>query len=360
MIPRCWSIPLVAAVALGFLSLVSRMPACAPAWPSGKPVVNADQTVILIWDQDTKTQHFIRKASFKSDADDFGFLVPTPTQPELSESGNQAFPFLQKITEPEVRQAPRSSGMSCIGCGDKSTGTRGAAGSTVRVLEEKLVAGFHAAVLEADSADALVKWLASNAYMFSPELKAWAKPYVESGWKITALKVAKPADAKEKKSVTASSLRITFKTDRPVFPYREPNPEKAATDLGAHDRLLRIYFLADARYAGSLDGRPWTGKVAWAGPIKDEDRAKTLEHLNLPSTTGPAKWWLTEFEEHWPYQSAPADVYFSRSGDQSTVVRPPIIQYIWSPWTADGMIYALAAVVVGPPLLRRLRRDKKR
>jgi len=215
-------------------------------------------------------------------------------------------------------------------------------------------------LLEADSADALVKWLASNAYMFSPELKAWAKPYVESGWKITALKVAKPADAKEKKSVTASSLRITFKTDRPVFPYREPNPEKAATDLGAHDRLLRIYFLADARYAGSLDGRPWTGKVAWAGPIKDEDRAKTLEHLNLPSTTGPAKWWLTEFEEHWPYQSAPADVYFSRSGDQSTVVRPPIIQYIWSPWTADGMIYALAAVVVGPPLLRRLRRDKKR
>ena len=28
-------------------------------------------------------------------------------------------------------------------------------------------------------------------------------------------------------------------------------------------------------------------------------------------------------------------------------------------WPADGMVYALAAVVVGPPLLRRLRRDKK-
>jgi hypothetical protein len=51
-------------------------PACCPVPPSGKPVVNADQTVIMIWDAATKTQHFIRQASFKSAADDFGFLVP--------------------------------------------------------------------------------------------------------------------------------------------------------------------------------------------------------------------------------------------------------------------------------------------
>ena len=31
---------------------------------SGKPVVNADQSVIIIWDAATKTQHFIRRASF--------------------------------------------------------------------------------------------------------------------------------------------------------------------------------------------------------------------------------------------------------------------------------------------------------
>ena len=56
-------------------------------------MVNADQTVILIWDPATKTEHFIRKAAFQSAADDFGFLIPSPTQPELAESGNDAFPF---------------------------------------------------------------------------------------------------------------------------------------------------------------------------------------------------------------------------------------------------------------------------
>ena len=93
MSARIWlALPLAGAFLLPSL-LAPPAPACCPAPPSGRPVVNADKTVILIWDAATKTQHFIRQASFKSEADDFGFLVPTPTQPELNESGNAAFPL---------------------------------------------------------------------------------------------------------------------------------------------------------------------------------------------------------------------------------------------------------------------------
>src|SRR5713101_4310128 len=92
-----------------FLSpfLLPRAPGCCAVGPKGKPVVNADQTVIIIWDAAAKMQHFIRKASFKSEADDFGFLVPSPSQPELEESGNEAFPFLLKLTEPEIKNVAR-------------------------------------------------------------------------------------------------------------------------------------------------------------------------------------------------------------------------------------------------------------
>src|SRR4051794_12444997 len=76
--------------------------ACCPAPHSGQTVLNADQTVIIMWDPISKIEHFIRKASFKSDGSDFGFLIPTPSQPELDESGNEAFPFLAKLTEPEI------------------------------------------------------------------------------------------------------------------------------------------------------------------------------------------------------------------------------------------------------------------
>ncbi|HTU21544.1 MAG TPA: DUF2330 domain-containing protein [Gemmataceae bacterium] len=358
---RIWGILPLAGVVIAALSGTRPTPACCPVFRSGKPVVNADQTVILIWDADTKTQHFIRKAAFKSDADDFGFLVPTPSQPELSESGNEAFPVLQKLTEPEKKKVRAPSGTLACGCGARAPDAAKSAAPRVRVLQEKLVAGFHAVVLEADSADVLVRWLKENGYAFSPEIEAWAKPYVEAGWKITALKVAKAADAKDSQNVAASALRITFKTDRPLFPYREPNPEKTAASLGARNRLLRIYFIADEKYQGKMDGVPgWTGRIAWSGKVKAEDRAKTLALLNLPPTTGPAQWWLTEFEDDWPYRSAPADVYFSRSEDQDPVQRPPIIEYVSSPWPADGMVYALAFAVTALPLLRRLRRGEKR
>ena len=47
--------------------------------------------------------------------------------------------------------------------------------------------------------------------------------------------------------------------------------------------------------------------------------------------------------------------YFSRDADQNTIKRPPIIQYVSSAWPTDVMAYAIAAVLVVPPLLRKRR-----
>ena len=360
MTNRIWLVLSLAGAACVPLYLASTAPACCPVPPSGKPVVNADQTVVILWDAATKTQHFIRQASFKSEADDFGFLVPTPTQPELNESGDAAFPFLKKLTEPETQRVPRPSGGMHCACGDGPPATGRSNMAAVVVLEEKLVAGFKAVVLEADSSTALVNWLNDHGYAFSPEVEAWAKPYVDAGWKITALKVAKGDDATADKSVAASALRLTFKTDRPLFPYREPDSQSPAQALGVNHRLLRIYFLAEARYEGELTKEvAWTGRVAWANKLKPEDGKKVLDLLKLPQIAGPAEWWLTEFEDQWPYRVAPADLYFAPGLDQNTMKRPPIIEYVSSTWPTDVTIYALAAVMIVPSLLFRVRRGRR-
>jgi hypothetical protein len=365
MTDRTWLAVWAALVApLVGLFLLARAPACCPVTPPGKPVVNADQTVVILWDAEAKTEHFIRRASFKSDADDFGFLVPSPSQPELSESGDDAFPVLKKLTEPEVQKVPRPSDNP--GCGCASEPTRHATKDeapppAVKVLEEKQVAGFNAAVLETKSADDLVAWLKDHGYVYSPEVQAWAKPYVEQGWKITALKLAKRDAAKEQKDVGASSLRMSFKTDRPLFPYREPDPKSFAAALKTNHRLLRIYFIAEARYRGELTKEnPWTGSVAWSNALNETVRADLLKRLKLPESIGPATWWLTEFEDNWPYRAAPADVYFARDSDQGSVKRPPIIQYVRSAWPTDASGYALAAALVLPPLWRRARGGRKK
>jgi hypothetical protein len=144
-----------------------------------------------------------------------------------------------------------------------------------------------------------------------------------------------------------------------LFQYREPDSKSFAESLKAERRLLRIYFLADARYQGDLTKNVlWSGKVAWADKLRPEDRKKVLELLKLPATTGPAEWWLTEFEDDWAYQSVPGDVYFSRAANQDSQHRPPIIQYVASPWPADVIVGALA-VVVGIPVWRRWRRGSR-
>jgi hypothetical protein len=250
-----------------------------------------------------------------------------------------------------------SGGIGC-GCGaalnhaPKGADPKGAA-PPVRVLEEKTIAGFQATVLESDSADALVKWLREHGYAFSPEVEAWAKPYVGAGWKITALRVAKDKEATADKNVAAAALRMSFRTDRPLFPYREPDPKAPSESLGVKNRLLRIYFVADGRYEGELTReQPWTGQVAWANKLSAADRQQTLELLRLPPSTGPAEWWLTEFEDPWPYRAAPADVYFRRSSDQSPVARPPIIEYVSSPGSPDVTVLAIGAFLAVPFVLR--------
>jgi hypothetical protein len=332
--------------------------ACCPAPPSGKPVVNADQTVIILWDAANKIQHFIRRASFKSEADDFGFVVPSPTQPELNESGNEAFPYLQKLTEPEIEERTRPSNLGC-GCSQSKYKSESAAKSdemAVSVLDQKIVAGFNATVLEAGSATALVGWLKDNGFAFSPEIEVWAKPYIEAGWKFTALKVHKNDKEKDTISVAAGALRMTFKTDRPLFPYREPDPQSMAKALNASRRLLRIYFIGEARYKGDLTtGDQWTGRVAWANQLKQEQRAKVLELLKLPEGTGSAQWWLTEYEDNWAYKPAPSDVYFGPDEQQAVVKRPPIIRYVSSAWPKDVTVFGIALLVLLPPVLRRVR-----
>jgi len=331
------------------------LPACCPLGPAGKPVVNADQTVIVLWDAATKTEHFIRQASFQSMADDFAFLVPTPSRPVLDESGNAAFPYLQKLTAPEIKRIARPMGGGCA-CAENAApkAARSQAAGAVEVVEQKRVAGFHAVVLAADSADALVGWLNENGYEFSPAAEAWAKPYVEAGWMITALKVAKDEQARENHGVAAAALRLTFKTDRPLFPYREPDSGASAESLGAKHRLLRIYCIAEARYAGELTKEvPWSGQVAWADKVSAADRAKLLELLKLPADVGPTEWWLTEFEDHWAYRVAPADVYFAKAADQTAIKRPPIIEYVAAESSPDVMACALLAVIVAGPAIRR-------
>ena len=85
-----------------FALTIAPLIACAPVPPANQSVEIADENAIIIWDSSSQTEHLNRRATFNTEAKDFGFLVPTPSQPQLVESDDTAFAESSRITAPKV------------------------------------------------------------------------------------------------------------------------------------------------------------------------------------------------------------------------------------------------------------------
>ena len=147
--PRRWNAARAASM-VGALALSCPIWACSGVGPPGKPVVFGDQTNIVIWDEAHGTEHFIRNANFRSGAEDFGFIAPTPGKPELHEASTKAFYTLANLAP-----APRMV-FSAGGAGGPGGRNRGA---EVKVIQEADVAGFHATTLWSTDAHAINDWM---------------------------------------------------------------------------------------------------------------------------------------------------------------------------------------------------------
>ena len=88
---RAIGLILLVGCVVGLVSLPHPVGACAVVWPKNKPVSIASESAIIVWDASSKTEHFIRRASFSTTAEYFGFLVPTPGKPTLSETDDDTF-----------------------------------------------------------------------------------------------------------------------------------------------------------------------------------------------------------------------------------------------------------------------------
>lgn len=310
--------------------------ACAPVPGEGKFVRVATEEAIIIWDEAAKREHFIRRASFDTNAKDFGFLVPTPGKPELGESDDKTFDLLAGVMQPADRALEA----------DKA-----ARPAAVTVLEQKVVAGFDAAVLEATDAKALQEWLGRHGYPSTPDLVEWLEPYIAGKWKITAFKIS--ADSPK---VATSAVRMSFQAEKPFFPYREPAGQRAQKD-GA--RVLVVYVLGEGRFDGQIGAtKAWPGQAVWSKNIEKEELAHLLKLAKLPALAGGGGLRLTKFEDHSSPRPGTDELYFSLAGDQSTLAPPPAV---WlSPESGNGGYVALMALLVAAAAygLSRFRRRR--
>ena len=121
-----------------------------------------------------------------------------------------------------------------------------------------------------------------------------------------------------------AAVRMSFQTVRPFFPYREP-AVRQPPDKKARERLLRVYFLADARFRGTVgDYEPWPGAAVWSNTIGTAQLAELLRLVKLPALAGGGGRRLTEFEDRSSPRPGTGELFFERAADQSTLERPAI------------------------------------
>lgn len=318
---------------------------CAAAPPRDEDVTITDETALIVWDSANKTEHFIRNANFETKAEDFGFLVPTPSVPTLHESGGRvlselanrtaARPEYRDVTTEKFRLFKPGTGFDFFQnffpeSADTESDMKLTAGA-VEVIDEVAVAGYDATILKATDAAELLSWLEENNYAARPELLEWLNTYIQNGWYITAFRISK-SETSGSSGIAARPVRMTFETDRPFYPYREPADARSQSASKAQPRLLRLYVLADQKMEGHLgESDIVPAKTVWADRLAGSDE-KAMNQLfpkeNGTETTviNSSTLYLTEFEDHSSPRAGTEELFLIEAADQATVQRPRIIR----------------------------------
>lgn len=173
------------------------------------------EEALIVWDPATHTEHFIRSAQFDTDQTDFGFIVPTPSEPELAPVDSAVFETMVANYEdarPRHFEVPWLLGMTL------KAASRGAMPSSgVQVLKEQRIGGLDVVVMKASDAISLRAWLEDHQFRVRPAFEKWLTHYVEAGYVFSAFRYTSNG-----KPVANTALRFSFQTDRPFYPYYEP------------------------------------------------------------------------------------------------------------------------------------------
>lgn len=288
--------------------------------PPGKSVKASELSqALIVWQGGT--EHLIIDPGLNGDAADFGLVFAFPSLPEVKEAQREMFDQLEEYTRPIVQTGRSSEGLQYDGFGGIFMGATAPGQQSVTVVERKKVGDFHATVLTATSADALLQWFKKHQYQFTQNDRANFDYYIsKGGYYFVALKISTTRSWFQKTApdYELRPVEFIFQTQEPIFPLR------LARDDDPQNKF-RLYAIAEKPLIVPGAGLPFSG-------IIDSDYER--KELSSLESNFVSPMWLTKLDMVIDPSKIERDLLLSqwrepeeyRSGEiEPHVYRPPLL-----------------------------------
>jgi hypothetical protein len=148
-------------------------------WNKEKDINEPTQKAIILHDQGR--EDLVLQVKYEGPAEDFGWVIPVPGQPEVRKGLMEPFYELSKLTQRQFGDGSRfrSAGMA-RGNGEEPE---------VKVIEVKTVGAYEVAILSSTNPSALADWLSAHQFNFPKEKQSVLDQYIQRHWFFVAARI---------------------------------------------------------------------------------------------------------------------------------------------------------------------------
>ncbi len=319
-----------------------------------------DQEALIHWADGVETM--VIQTGFSGEGDEFAWVVPTPSEPEVTASTTGLFTTLRVLTAPKMKHTESmlflffwlvALSVLCCAAGryidvlivltlialvvGVLLPASGAARSvvtvgTTEVHQRGVVGNYEVAVISSDDADSLSGWLEDNGFYISDDSRQAIEHYVFEGWYFTATRL-RPELAAEGGALT-HPLGFRFAVEKPIYPLRLTAAGSTLLDIDLYvfgpERAAVDGF--EVAYCNRTDSFSGVDIESWPRP-RDIDEMP-IRHPELVRLVQPSAY-VTKLSACLTPDQMSRDAMIRWSGDEL---------YVPERWTEEGAVRVAANV----------------
>jgi len=302
--------------------------------PENYFIQETDQKAAIFYEKDESIETMVVSIKYQGNAQDFAWIIPVPSEPEVSRGSYTLFDELSKKTVVTTSVSYDSD----LSLG--STESMDIKSTPVTVVETKTIDYYDITVLQSTDKEALVNWLNENNYQYPTEKAYIFNDYINNGWYFVAMKINpdySSADvASSLTSGSATPVQLAFNTKNIVFPLRlsavtaETNLSEPPSDFfelqptvvqkksNTYKQTsvpITLYVIADHKKQAS------NFSIQYADKMKKKDIEKLANTTNGDPWVAPEKrtYYLTKLYGNISYSQMNEDLFIQDASDNKAV-----------------------------------------